>query len=87
MYNPGEIKGLLPESCNLKPSIPHLFFFLSVMQFSGLDLPYGTVPGAPRSDGRPFWSSPIYSIWQEDVSKILEVPRAPRNVNPARAIT
>ena len=26
-------------------------------------------------------------IWQEDVAKISEVPGAPRNVNPARAMT
>ena len=40
----------------------------------------------PRSDGETFFLLFIY-IWLEDVAEITEVQRAPRNVNPARAIT
>ena len=36
----------------------------------------------PPSDSRTFL---VFTyIWQEDVAKILQVPEAPRNVNPAR---
>ena len=51
-----------------------------------MDLPYGTVPETLRSDGRTFFLVFTY-IWQEDVAKILKVPRAPHNVNLAQAIT
>ena len=45
----------------------------------------GTVPVAPRSHGEIFL---VFTyIWLEDDAKILKVPRAPRNVNPALAIT
>ena len=34
-----------------------------------------------------FWSILNTYVWQEDIAKIFKVPGAPRNVNPARAIT
>ena len=40
---------------------------------------------APRSDGETFLV--FTNIWLKDVEKISKVPSAPRNVNPARAIT
>ena len=40
---------------------------------------------APRSDGE---TSLVFTyIWLKDVKKISKVPSAPRNMNPARAIT
>ena len=39
--------------------------------------------GALRSDSESFIV--FTHIWQKDVAKISEVPRAVRNVNPARA--
>ena len=44
----------------------------------------GTVPGAPRLNGKIF----LYftSFWQESAPKIPKVPGAPRNVNPALLI-
>ena len=50
------------------------------------DLPYGPVPGALRSGGKTLFLVNTY-VWQEDVAKIFKVPGAPRNVNPAWAIT
>ena len=41
--------------------------------------------GAARSNGEPFLVF-VY-IWLKDVEKISKVLCAPRNVNPARAIT
>ena len=41
---------------------------------------------SPRSDGETFVLVLTY-IWKKDVAKIFKVPRAPRNVNPAAAIT
>ena len=58
---------------------------MNVMQRPGPDLPCGTVPEAPRSDGKTFFSLFTY-IWEEDLAKFPQVSRAPRNVNPARAI-
>ena len=34
-----------------------------------------------------FFGIHLFNIWQEDIAKIPKVPGAPRNVNPARAIT
>ena len=42
--------------------------------------------GVPRSDGETFCFVFTF-IWQEEVAKIFKVPRAPHNVNSARAIT
>ena len=56
---------------------------MNVKQLPGPDLPWGTVPGAPRSDGKIFFGLFTY-IWQEDVAIIPKIPGAPRNVNPAR---
>ena len=58
---------------------------MNVMQQPALDLPYGTVPGTPRSDIETFFGFHLYSA--EDIAKISKVPGAPRNVNPARVIT
>ena len=57
---------------------------MNVMQYPGLDLPYGTVPGA-RAQTVTFLV--FTCIWQKDVAKIPKVPGAPRNVNPALVIT
>ena len=53
------------------------------MQYPESDLPYGTEPKAPGSDGKNFF---VFTyIWLEDVAKIPKVPGAiPRNVNPAQ---
>ena len=40
---------------------------------------------ASRLDGETFLVFTYF--WQKDVEKISKVPRAPRNVNPAGAIT
>ena len=56
------------------------------MQSPGWDLPYGTEPGALRSDGKTLFLVYTY-IWQENVADISKVPGAPRNLNPARTIT
>ena len=45
---------------------------MHVMQKPGSDLTYGTVPGAPHSDGKTFLVF-IY-IWHEDVANIPKVP-------------
>ena len=50
-----------------------------------MDLTYGTVPGAPRSNGKTFFSLLLYLAGK--YCKNLEVPGAQLNVNPARAIT
>ena len=63
-----------------------LLTFLKRNAITGRDLPNGPVPGALRSDGKTLFLVYTY-VWQEDVAKIYEVPGAPRNVNPARAIT
>ena len=55
------------------------------MQLLGPALPYGTVSGSPRLDGKTFIV--FYYIWQEDVAIIPKVLWDPRKVNPARAIT
>ena len=34
---------------------PSSNFFMNVMQYPGLNIPYGTVPEAPRSDGKFFF--------------------------------
>ena len=48
-------------------------------------MPYGTVPGAPLSNGKTFF---VFTyIWKEDVSKISAVHGAPRNVSPTWSIT
>ena len=83
MYNPGEIKGFYFKSCYLGLSSNR---FKNVMQQPGRDLQYGTVPRALRSDGKTLFLVYTY-VWPKDVAKISKVPRAPRNVNQARAIT
>ena len=83
MYYPAEIKGFYFKSCYLGLSSN---LFKNVMQQPGRDLPNGAVPGALRSDGKTLFLVYTY-VWQENVAKIFEVPGAPRNVNPARAIT
>ena len=76
MYNPGKIKGFSPKSCYLRSSSS---LFINVMQQPGWDLSYGTVPEAPRSDGKNFL---VFTyIWQEDVAKIPKVPGALHNKN------
>ena len=41
--------------------------------------------GVPHSDGETFL---VFTyIWQKDIAEISKVPRALRNVNPARLIT
>ena len=79
MYNQGEIKGLFPESCYLRP-LSNLF--MKVMEQLGRDLPNGTVP-EPSAQLVGVFLVFTY-IWQEDVAKIPKVPLATRNVNPAR---
>ena len=56
-----------------------------IIQSPEPDFQYGTVVGAPRSDGKTFLVF-IY-IWQENDAKIPQMPGAQRNVNPALAIT
>ena len=58
MYNlGGEIKGFCFKSCYLKP-LSNLF--MNVNQQPGTDLPHGTVPGAPRSEGKTFYGLHLY---------------------------
>ena len=84
MFSRGEIKGF-SKSCNLRSSSN---LFMNVMQYPGpSDLPYGIVPGVPRSDGSLRLFLVFTFIWQENAVKIPKVPGAPRNVNPARATT
>ena len=55
---------------------------MNVMLQPGPDLFYDTVPGPQAQMVRLFL---IFTyIWQEDLAKIPKVPRARRNVNPAR---
>ena len=49
------------------------------------DLTYGTVPGAPRTNGKIFFGLHLYLA--EKYCKNPEVPGAQLNVNPARAQT
>ena len=55
---------------------------MNVMLQSGPDLPYGTVPGAPRSDGKTFFGVYLYLAGRP--CKIPKVPGATLNVNLAR---
>ena len=55
---------------------------MNVMQQPAPYLPYGTVPG-PSAHMVGFVLV-FTDIWQEDVEKILEVPGAQHNVNPAQ---
>ena len=55
---------------------------MNVMQQPGPDLFYGTVPG-PRAQMVRLFLIFTY-IWQEDLAKILIVPGAQRDENPAR---
>ena len=48
MHNPGEIKGFFSKRCYLSQSSN---LFMNAMLKPGADLPYGTVRGAPLSDG------------------------------------
>ena len=66
MYELGENKGFCPKSCYRRPSSN---LFMNVTPKPGPDLQYGTVPGAPPSDGKPFLLVFI-CICQEDVAKI-----------------
>ena len=83
MYNADEIKGFYHKSCYLGLSFN---LFENVNAIAVRDLPYGTVLGALRSDGNTLFLVYTY-VWQKDVVKIFIVPGAPRNVDPARAIT
>ena len=82
MYNPGEAKGFYLKSFYLRP-LSNLF--MNVVQLPVPDLPLGTVPETPRSDGKIFCL--FTYIWQEDVAIIPKVPGAPRIVILALAIT
>ena len=59
---------------------------MNVMQYQEKNLSYFTEPGAHRSDGKTFFVV-FTCIKKEDLAKILKVPRVPRDVNSARAIT
>ena len=84
MHNPVEVTaGFCLKSCYHRPSTK---FFMNIMQQPGPDLPYGTVPGASRSNGKTFFGFHPY-IWQKDVAKISKVAKALHYVNPARVIT
>ena len=57
---------------------------MNVMLLPGTDLPYGTVPGVPRSH-KNFFGLHLYLA-----GKYYENPKIPgaqHNANPARAIT
>ena len=82
MYSPGEIKGFSLESCYLRPSFN---LFMNVMQSLGSDLPRQECLGPRSQIVRLFWV--FTCIWQKDVAKIFKDSWAPRNVNPAQAIT
>ena len=50
---------------------------MNAMQQLGPDLPYGTVPGAPRSDGWDFFlSSPVFGRKMLQKSQKFQKPRA-----------
>ena len=49
------------------------------MQKPGPDLPYGTVPGAQRSDGKTLFG--LHLCLAGRCWKIHEVPEVPRNVS------
>ena len=84
MYNPAKIKGFYHKSCYLGLSSN---LFKNVMQQQGgIYHMAHAVPGALRSDGKTLFLVYTY-VWLEDVAKISKVPGAPRNVNPAWAIT
>ena len=55
------------------------------MPLPGTDLTYGTVPGAPRSNGKTFFG--LHLCLTEKYCKNPKVPGAQLNVNRARAIT
>ena len=57
MYHLEEINSFCPKSCYLRP---YLTFFMNVKQQPGPDLPYGTVPGALRSDGKTLFGLQLY---------------------------
>ena len=57
MYNPGEAKGFYLKSSYLRPLSN---FFMNVVQLPVPDLPLGTVPEAPRSNGKIFLSLYLY---------------------------
>ena len=56
MYNPGEIKGFCPKSCNLRAqALIQPFYERNAT--TGRDSPNDTVPGAPCLDDKTFWPS------------------------------
>ena len=55
---------------------------MNVMKQPGPDLFYGTVPGPRAQMVRLFFDLHLYLA--EDLAKILKVPGALRDVNPAR---
>ena len=81
MYNPSESNGFYSESCYFRLSSN---LFINIMQYPGSDLPYDTVPGVPRSNGKTFFGFNLYLARR--YCKIPKVQGAPRNVNPAWAI-
>ena len=53
------------------------------MHYPGLDLPYGTVPGAPRSDGKTsFWFSSRQEMLQKSPKYHVEVESRTQGSGP-----
>ena len=60
---------------------------MNVMQEPALDLPYGTVPRASRSDGKTFFGFHLYTAGRCCKNTQSYKGPGPWNENPARAIT
>ena len=83
MYNLGEIKGFCPKNCNVRHS--HNFFY----EHNAITSAEFTKWHSARCPVLRWYDVYLVFtyIWQEDVVNILKLPKAPRNVNPSRAIT
>ena len=84
MYNPGEMESFVLKVPILGPHLP--FYERNALTRAGFTIMWRSTSKGSRAQMLRLFLVFTY-IWQEDVVKIFKVPRAPNNINLARALT